>query len=69
MGFYCAGEQASPVACNGNQYSGMGASSCSNCADLTTQGKIFICSLRIRIYKVVPENIIGKAIHKNLASL
>ena len=68
MGFYCAGEQASPVACNGNQYSGMGASSCSNCADLTTQGKIFNCLL-CRVYKVVPENIIGKAILKNLASL
>ena len=64
MGFYCAGEQAGPVACNGNQYSGMGASSCSNCADLTTQGKIFICSLR-RIDKNIPENIILK----NLASL
>ena len=42
MGFYCTGVQAGPVACNWGQYSGMGASSCSNCADLTTQGKIFL---------------------------
>ena len=40
MGFSCAGLQADPVPCSYGQYSGMGASSCSRCDQLTTQGKI-----------------------------
>lgn len=42
MGYYCTGGQTAQQSCPYRQYSGMGASSCSNCADLTTQGKIFM---------------------------